>query len=154
MKVADAMTREVFTCDLGDSLDSAARLMWNHDCGSVPVVDADGRVVAMITDRDICMAAYTRGLPLDRISVQSTASHGVFVLHEGDSLAKAEAVMRREKIRRLPVVDSEGHALGLLSITDLARKMHHAPQKRNGLSAENVAETLAAICEPLHPVVV
>jgi CBS domain-containing protein len=64
MKVSDLMTTAVRSCGTGDNLQLAAQIMWESDCGIVPVVDGDGRVVGVITDRDICMAAYTQGLPL------------------------------------------------------------------------------------------
>ena len=74
MKVQEAMTRNVAACGVRDMLNRAAQLMWECDCGSVPVVDEAGNVCGMITDRDICMAAYTQGLPLDQILVRSTMS--------------------------------------------------------------------------------
>ena len=58
--VAQVMTRKVHTCRRGDTLHRAARLMWDHDCGAVPIVDERGHTVGMITDRDICMAVYIR----------------------------------------------------------------------------------------------
>ena len=58
------MTRDVKTCTIHDSLNGAARIMWDHDCGCAPVVDAHGKLVGIVTDRDICMAAYTQGVPL------------------------------------------------------------------------------------------
>ena len=64
MKVGDLMTKDVKACSQHDSLNRAAQLMWENDCGSVPVVDSDSKVVGMLTDRDICMAAYTKGIAL------------------------------------------------------------------------------------------
>jgi Mg/Co/Ni transporter MgtE len=67
--VRDLMTTAVRSCTTGDNLQRAAQIMWESDCGVVPVVDRDGRLVGMITDRDICMAAYTQGKPLSHIGV-------------------------------------------------------------------------------------
>src|SRR5262245_6101900 len=64
MEVREIMSTDLETCRADDTLDRAARLMWEHDCGVVPVVDHEGTAVGMITDRDICMAAYTQGRPL------------------------------------------------------------------------------------------
>jgi len=64
MNASDVMTKTVRSCSAGDSLQRAAQLMWEGDCGSVPVVDSDNRVVGILTDRDIAMAAYTQGRPL------------------------------------------------------------------------------------------
>jgi predicted transcriptional regulator len=63
-RIEKLMHRPVVTCHVNDSLANAARLLWEQDCGALPVVDERGRVVAMITDRDICMVAYTQGLLL------------------------------------------------------------------------------------------
>ena len=53
MEVGELMTRKVFSCAPADSLSQAARLMWDHDVGCVPVVDDQGRALAMVTDRDV-----------------------------------------------------------------------------------------------------
>jgi CBS domain-containing protein len=63
-----------------DDLAAAAAVMWDHDCGCVPVVDSENRPIAMLTDRDVCMAAYTQGLPLRAMSVSSAASKGIFTV--------------------------------------------------------------------------
>ena len=73
MKVADSMTRDVRACSVHDSLNAAARVMWENDCGCVPIVDSQGRLVGIVTDRDICMATYTQGVPLE--DVQFLAGH-------------------------------------------------------------------------------
>src|SRR5262245_1269543 len=67
MRVEQLMTRTVQTCTPSDCLERAAGIMWDHDCGALPVTSADGeepRVVGMLTDRDVCMAAYTQGRAL------------------------------------------------------------------------------------------
>src|SRR5689334_6521679 len=74
MKIAEFMTQGVYTVHPHDTLEKAAGVMWEHDCGAVPVVEHDGRVVAMITDRDICMAAYTQGRRLSAMRVDSAMS--------------------------------------------------------------------------------
>ena len=57
MKVRDLMTRDVKSCNASSILRSAAQIMWDNDCGTVPIVDHAGRFIDMLTDRDICMAA-------------------------------------------------------------------------------------------------
>ena len=66
MKIKDVMTPNVRTCFMSDSLATAAQLMWDHDCGCVPVLSEDARVVGMLTDRDICMAAYFQEMFVER----------------------------------------------------------------------------------------
>jgi len=74
MNVRTLMSRHVQSCSPHDSLETAARLMWEHDIGSVVVVDGHERPVGMITDRDVCMAAYTQGLPLREMLVEKVMS--------------------------------------------------------------------------------
>jgi CBS domain-containing protein len=150
MNVSNVMTTAVKSCSTNDNLQRAAQIMWENDCGIVPVVDGDGCVVGMITDRDICMAAYTRGQLLWQIPVSSTMAKEVHGVHEHDPLAAAEALMRRVQVRRLPVIDGDGRLRGILSMNDLAR--HHGQRswgrKSDGLSSDSIVQTLATICEP------
>jgi CBS domain-containing protein len=122
MKVAEMMTRDVRTCFATDSLNRAAQIMWEGDCGCVPVVDEQRSVIGIITDRDVCMAAYTQGRPLFEMNVGSVASKNVVAVKEDDSLHHAEMVMHDTQVRRLPVVDADNHLVGILSISDLARR--------------------------------
>ena len=151
MNVEQVMTREVKTCSPDDSLSRAAQIMWETDCGAVPVVDAEGKPVAMITDRDICMAAYTRGLALSEMTVSSACSKRLVTVGLADMLATAEQLMRQFQIRRLPVVNGgarvEGRVVGILSMNDLARRAL-ARDRRGEVGAEGVVKTLAAICTP------
>ncbi len=124
MNVEELMTRNVRTCAASDSMNDAARIMWEHDCGCVPVVEADGTVVGIITDRDICMAAYTQGRRLMHMNVGDAAAKNVVTIGKDESLRRAKELMRDAQVRRLPVVDPAGRLVGLLSLSDLAR---HVP---------------------------
>ena len=151
MKVEQLMTKAVHACRPEDRLNEAARLMWEHDCGAVPVISSEGNgsVVGMITDRDLCMAAYFSGRRLSETSVGEVMSKEVRSCHAADSLSDAEAIMRAGKVRRLPVVDDANQLLGLLSIADLAREARRGRgSKRRDLTEAQVGDTLAAICEP------
>ena len=72
------MTTTVRTCFTSDSLATAAQLMWDHDCGCVPVLNEDARVVEMLTDRDICMAAFFQAAPISEIKVSAVMSRQLF----------------------------------------------------------------------------
>jgi CBS domain-containing protein len=151
MKVEQLMTQNVYACGPHDSLNTAAQMMWEHDCGCVPVVDADGRVVGVVTDRDVCMAAYTQGQTLCMIPVGRAMSKQIHTCSPDDTLTAAEAVMKAEQVRRLPVVDAQHRLVGILSLNDIAR---HAAHERRGrgkraIAADEVVQTLGAICEPL-----
>jgi CBS domain-containing protein len=143
MKVGDLMTRDVGTCLASDSLNDVARIMWERDCGCVPVVDEGGTVVGMITDRDVCMAAYTQGRRLMYMTVGSAVSKHVVTIGESESLQRAEELMRDAQVRRLPVVDSARRLVGLLSLSDLAR---HVPEHGNRLGS-HVVGALAGVCQ-------
>ena len=145
--VHDIMRVRVHTCSAKDTLHRAAQIMWEKDCGCLPVID-DVRVVrAVITDRDICMAALTQGVALAETSVASAMSRSLCVCSPDDSLAVVEDLMREAQIRRVPVVDADGVLVGMISLSDIARylrpRSQHAPA-----SVAQLLETLATISEP------
>jgi CBS domain-containing protein len=137
------MHKDVITCRASDYLDIPAQLMWEHDIGCVPVIDDEGHVSGMITDRDICMAAYTQGLPLRALPVALSMSRHVFACTANDSLDDVERTMRQRQIRRMPVINGENHPVGMVSLNDIARA-----SQTNGVTAKEVATTLAAIGAP------
>jgi CBS domain-containing protein len=139
--VSDLMTRDVATCAPEATLFDAAKIMWLRDCGFVPVTDDAGVLRGVLTDRDACMAAYTRGLALDQIRVATAMSSDVAVVHEGDSLVRAHELMRGRQVRRLPVIDARHRVVGVLSINDVAlhARLHEREER-------DVAETLSAVC--------
>jgi CBS domain-containing protein len=148
MNVEQWMSRSVKSCTPHDTLEVAARIMWEHDCGVVPIVDLEGRATAMITDRDICMAAYTQGRPLWDISVSGVASQSLFAVRPNDSVQTGLEMMRIHQVRRLPVVDDVGRLVGLVSLNDLAR---HTGHRLDDLVPDELARTLGAICQPKAP---
>jgi CBS domain-containing protein len=146
MNIREIMTQPAVTCRDDDTLNTAAQLMWEHDCGAIPVVGGDGRLVGIVTDRDICMASYTKGKPLYEISVGEAMASEPVACHPDEPLETAERLMAERQIRRVPIVDSAQRPLGLLSFNDIARAAS-AGKKKNGLGRE-VVDTLAAICKP------
>jgi len=125
--------------------------MWERDCGGVPVVarSSEGRVVAMITDRDVCMAAYTTGRPLAALRVCDAMSRELHTCKPGDPAADAEATMRDNQVRRLPVVDDAGNLAGILSIADLARAAESQRGKRQPqIGEKEVTRLIEAISAP------
>lgn len=149
MKVAKLMTENVHACDPDDRLEDAARQMWTHDCGFIVVVDLDGKLAGVITDRDVCLAAYAQGRPLRLISVSDVMSRKLWTVSPDDSIAQAEELMRQHQLRRLPVVDDSGQVVGVLSLADLAREaqLEHARGTKS-LRRGEVTATLAAISTP------
>jgi CBS domain-containing protein len=148
MRAKELMTTHVLTCQEGDSLERAAQLMWERDVGAIPVVDSDQRVIGMITDRDICMAAYTQGCGLAARSVGSAMSREPHTCKSDDGIPLVEEMMRRHQVRRLPVVDG-GRLVGMVSLNDLALAAGNRKASKTGqVSLEGVATTLARIGEP------
>jgi CBS domain-containing protein len=143
VKVADLMTRDVRACSIHGSLNAAARIMWDHDCGCVPIVDEHGRLAGIITDRDICMAAYTQGSALEAIPVERAMSARVIRCARGDDLETAHRLMRTHEIHRLPVVDPRGRLVGILSLTDLVG--HSSAENAAPSEAVEIVATLSAI---------
>jgi CBS-domain-containing membrane protein len=132
------------TCSPIDSLDQAARLMWEFDCGAIPVVDAEGVVAGIVTDRDACMAAYTQGKSLKDIPVAEAMARQVFCCRPDDSVQTVERLMEAKQIRRLPVVDAEKRPLGVISLGDIARcTTHHEDGAEGG-----VVRTLSEVSRP------
>jgi CBS domain-containing protein len=153
MKVQDLMTTEVGSCRAFDGADRAAQIMWERDCGAVPVLDQEGSVVAMLTDRDLCMAAMTQGRALSEIRVSSAMSKSLWACRPDDDLSQAEALMRMRKVRRLPVVDAEGRLLGILSLSDLARASMapgRGKAQKKSVAPSEVGATLGAISSAGH----
>ena len=142
MKIADLMTRDVQACTTHDSLNAAARIMWDHDCGCAPVVDMHGKLVGIVTDRDISMAAYTQGVPLDAIPVERVMSPKVISCVRADDLDTAHSLMRTHEIHRLPVVDTRGRLIGILSLSDVINHWHGG---REAEQAVEIAATFLAI---------
>jgi CBS-domain-containing membrane protein len=149
MKIRDLMCSCVQTCRAQDSLAKAAELMWDFDCGAVPVVDDQGALVGMITDRDIAMAAYLQGKLLSEARVFTVMARDVETIGPEDSPVMAEFAMQRRQVRRLPVVDEHGRLLGIVSLGDMAHFMA-AEQSfgSDGMTWSAVAHTLAAVSTP------
>lgn len=144
MKAVDVMTRDVRTCSPGDTLETAAQIMWERDCGVVPVVDESGRALGVVTDRDVCMAALSSLRPLSEILVVAAASKDLVSATEEASVDDVAALMQKHQVRRVPIVDDEGKLVGMVSLADLVRRVDEA----NGIRPDTVAHTLAAISRP------
>jgi CBS domain-containing protein len=144
ISVNELMTAAVHRCHPEDPLSKAAQLMWDNDCGCVVVVDHLDDVVGIVTDRDICMAAYTQGKSLGEIPISTACSTNVVTCSAGDSIETVQRLMIENQIRRLPVVERDGHIVGLVSLSDLAQ---HAQFVTTAQGARATAQTLALVME-------
>lgn len=149
MFVEEIMAAPAICCSESDTLDIAARLMWEHDCGAIPVVDEDGRLRGMLTDRDICMACYTQNRPPREIGVAATMSQGVATCRPEDALELLENQLALNQVRRIPVIDGANRPIGMVSLSGIAR--HTASSGLQNQLNHRVVRTLAAICEPRAP---
>ncbi len=154
MKVRDLMTKNVASIRASEQLSAAAKLMWDCDCGALPVLDDMGvRTIGMLTDRDICMAAWMQDRPPSAIPVLHAMSQALVRCAPDDSISVAEDTMRSKQIRRLPVLDGDGRLVGIISLADIAREVER--ERRRGareVAPDEVSTTLASICEPRQAV--
>jgi len=136
MKVADVMTAQVATARPTDTVREIASVMANVDSGAVPVV-ADGKVLGLITDRDIVLRVVAVGGDLDA-KAQDVMTPDVQSCSEDDNVADAAAQMASHQIRRLVVTGDKGKLVGILSLGDIALDY----------GAKQVGKTLEEISEP------
>jgi len=147
MRVQDLMRHPALTCHVNDDLNVPAKLMWDHDCGVIVVVRDDGKLAGVITDRDICMGAYTQGRSLDQILVNTVMAKHVISAHPDQKLGEIERLMVDHQVRRIPVLDEDHRPVGVLSLSDLAwESVEPATRMEDGTST--VAHVLAAVCRP------
>ena len=127
MRVSELMSTKVVKCVPTDDLAGVAASLWDRDVGAAVVVDSEHRPIGMVTDRDICMAAYTRGCTLRAADVGSLLGRPVVTCATTDTVASAAEAMALHQVRRLPVLDGEGKLAGVVSLGDIARG-HRATQ--------------------------
>jgi CBS domain-containing protein len=149
MRIEQVMTKAPRTCRPGQSLSQAAQMMWNGDCGCLPVTADDGsqRLLGMITDRDICMAIRLEGSDLRELRVEDAMTEGAR-LQSGDPVSEAIAILVEERVRRLPVVDDSERVIGLLSLPiSPSRRRSRWPGMTRARHGRD-RRLLAAICQP------
>lgn len=120
MKVSDAMTGQVSTAAPTDTVRKVAQMMAHVETGAVPVVD-DGKVVGLVTDRDIVLRVVAEGRSFDSPISEAMSDGEVFSVGEDDVLADATAKMASHQVRRLIVLDDAGKLTGILSLGDVAK---------------------------------
>ena len=144
MKVKEIMTKNAKACVPTATLAEAAGLMWDEDCGVVPVVTQSGKVVGLITDRDICMAATLGNVKLSELAVEEVVSGKLYSTKADDDVRTALETMREQKVRRLPVINSDGALEGILSMNDIVLNAQEGREK-GAISFRDVLDTIKAI---------
>ena len=145
MNVKEIMQEDVATCTPNDDVATAVTIMHDHKCGFLPVVDSHGLVVGVVTDRDLSIAAATkRHRTAERIAVTDAMSHPVFSCFPDENLKVVLATMAKHHVRRLPVLDKQGHLKGVLSIDDIVQ----VPRQRGTPTAEEIVDAFKGIGAP------
>ncbi len=133
MNVQALMNPNVKSAGTGASVADVIVIMQVNDCGAIPIVDEENKVVGIITDRDICLSLGPRRLPAAGIAVTDMMSKKVYACGPDEEVSAALETMKNKKVRRLPVIDDEGRLVGILSMDDVVL---HAEAR----GAEKVAE--------------
>jgi CBS domain-containing protein len=149
--VADVMRSPAVCCRVGDSLHRVAQLMWEHDVGAIVVLDHDGKACHVITDRDVCMGAYTQGVALWASHVRSVKPGPIVTCSADAGVVEVRNLMQEHGVRRIPVLDDAGSVVGVVGLGDLVREATiNAPKARTrGLSAPQLTQTLVAVYEDI-----
>jgi CBS domain-containing protein len=145
MKVQDVMTTNVRTCVPDTPVRQAALLMRDGDCGAIPVIEAssgqgEGRVIGIVTDRDIACRIVANGLNPLEMSVGACMSTPVVTVRFNSGLTECCRLMEQRKVRRVPVIDESGRCVGIVSQADVAR---HAPEARTGDLVQGISQPAA-----------
>lgn len=147
MNVKSLMTAEPRTCTRETNLSEAAALMLDADCGVLPVVDDEGKLIGVVTDRDMFIAVATRNKLASELTVGDVARSHVFTCGLDDDIESALATMKQHHVRRLPVEGFGGTVAGIISMNDILLSAG-----KRGIAGANVIDALQAICAHRHPV--
>ena len=118
--VTTVMTANPSSCKHDTPLQQVAQMMVDSDCGMIPVVDAEGRPVGAVTDRDIAVRIVASGKDASKASAGDAMTSPIQTVVSEASLHDATCVMEAHKIRRLIVVDGDGKLAGIAAIADLS----------------------------------
>jgi CBS domain-containing protein len=140
MRAREIMTAEPACCTPDSRAEDAARLMREHDCGAIPVVEDDGsrKLVGMVTDRDIAVRAVADGRGPDT-SVRDIMTSSPKSCSPDDDVHDVEEVMKSAQVRRVPIIDASGQIVGVIAQADLARRLDND---------EEVGELVEQISQP------
>jgi len=141
--IHNLMTRDVAMVTPHDSVQYAARLMRDEDCGAIPVVNGSGQLVGMITDRDITVRLVASGYDVNHALVSDCMTEEAFACHVNETVRDCMSVMSRHQIRRLPIVDDRDRVVGIVSQADLARRADQSQNKRGKRAFTDLVEDIS-----------
>ena len=138
-KVSDVMTRGVRTLTPDDSMLQAAQAMETLDVGVIPVCEGQ-RLVGLVTDRDLVLRGMAQGYPADTTRLDGLITREVQYCHEDDSLDEVLQKMGDATIRRLPVLDSQHHLVGMVTLGDVAARSGPAETDKTGQALSDISQ--------------
>ena len=146
MNVRAVMNPNVKCAGPQASLADVATIMEKNDCGAVPILSEEKKLIGMITDRDICLGLARFPRPASEVRVTELMSKKVFYCGPNDEIAEALQTMQGKRVRRLPVIDSNGKLVGILSMDDVVLHTElKKTQKSSELDSSQTVNTLKAI---------
>lgn len=147
MQVCEIMRHHPVVCFAEDSAEVAARTMAEQNTGVLPVVrkGSGGRLIGMVTDRDICLRVAAEGRHPRQVRVSECMSSAPICCGPRDDVRFAMLLMREHQLRRIPVVDSEHRIGGMLTLSNLLN---------SGFEAECLIETFRQTCSPVSQAMV
>jgi len=143
MRARDIMTREPECCRPEQTARDAAQVMRDRDCGCVPIVDDAGSVIGIITDRDLAVRAIATGRD-SSTTLSELMTPGVASCGPDDDLRDVEQKMAELQVRRIPIVDTSGRCLGIISQADIAR----ASATDSPVTEQEIALVVEKISQP------
>ena len=133
MLISDIMSANVVSITPEESSSLAARLLYRHNIGSLPVCGEDGRLKGIVTDRDIVLRCVAAENDPETTPVGEIMSKGVITVNPGDDVRVATRIMAAEQVRRLPVL-SNGKVVGMVSLGDMAKTHAYDMEASKALS--------------------
>ena len=145
MNVSDVMTKTPAYCSSDTNLGAAAEIMWNRNCGFLPIVGSQGELTGVVTDRDLCIAMATRNRLPGEITVKEVASGLTDSCKPSDDIRAALETMAEKKVRRLLVVNAAGKLEGILSADDVVLRTDAQARGNTGLSPDQLLQSLRRV---------
>lgn len=133
LNAREIMTRNVKSVQLDSSLREVARIMKDEDCGVVPVVDKQGRLRGLITDRDLVIRTLAEGRPPDNMVARDIMTDDVEVVTPDENIHSIIALMGRRQVRRVPVVERDDRLVGIISMADIATRADYDEELQDAL---------------------
>ncbi|MGI6752199.1 MAG: CBS domain-containing protein [Anaerovoracaceae bacterium] len=139
MKIRDLMTHSVSCVRPETSLAQVARQMQRENVGSIPVCDDLSQILGIVTDRDIVIRSVSKGGSPN--TAGDVMTRNIISISPNGSTHEAALLMAKHQIRRLPVVEA-GRLVGVLSLSDIARRNLYVDEAGDALSAISRAAPL------------